>query len=360
MTCGARWRRCITTLLGVGFVLARAGGAQAQSEQPDARTRALELLREAEQLASAGNASEACGKYGASVSLDAQLDALLPWASCLEKESKLASALQAFGDAVDVARRTGDPRLTSAEQAMARLRPRVSFLTIDVPAARRVPGINVECDGFRVGSSSWGVPLPIDPGRHVVVVRASGYRDFQIALEVKGEAEQPYVEVPLLDRVESPPPAVAAPAPAPAPVVASAAPVARAAHPDAAPEPAPAPSGLGRTRVIALVAGGASLISLGLATTYAIKTNDKLDERDAICPSGKGCAPGTNQHLASLTATARQYQRLEVTFFALAGATAGLAAGLWFWPRTERTERSAFVAPVLAPGAAGVVLGGRL
>ena len=349
---------CLGSAFGAAVVItAGSGVALAQTAEPDARTQALALLREAEQLASSGSAREACGKYRESASLDAQLDALLPWASCLEGEGKLASAYAAFGDAVEVARRSGDPRLTNAEQAATRLRPRVSFLTVEVPSARRVPGLSVECDGFRVGSSSWGVPLPIDPGPHVVVARAFGYRDFEVTLEVKGEAEQPYLELPQLEKAEppapvEPPPAVVAAAPSASPLQPS--------RPAAAPKRVAPRAGLGTTRSIALAAAGVSVVSLGLGFVFRAKVNSKLDERDGICPSGKNCEPGTNQRLASLTLLARENQRVEIAFFVLSGASAALATGLWFWPRAERKERGSFVAPVLAPGTAGLVWGGRL
>lgn len=355
---------CALSLSALVLLGASPGVAQTPPTAPaDAQTRALALLSEAEQLAASGNASEACDKYRESASLDAQLEALLPWARCLEQAGKLASAYAAYNDAAEVARRRSDARATSAEQAAAALRPRVTFLTIDVPAAHRVTGLSVERDGFRVGSSSWGVPMPIDAGVHVVVARAFGYKDFLVTLEVKGEGEQPYFEVPQLEKLQGaiapapsvvPPPAAPPPvAPAPAPVPVAAAPVTPAAQ-------SASTSGLGTQRTIALVAGGAAVVSLGLGAYFLVRTDKTLDERDGICPSGKNCEPGTNQHLAELTSNARAQQRAEVAFFALGGASAALAAGLWFWSGSERADRSTFVSPVMAPSAAGLVLGGRL
>lgn len=362
---GSRWCSAWTLSALVLLAAARVSAQTAPSAPADAQTRALQLLREAEQLSTSGNVTEACDKYRESASLDAQLDALLPWARCLEQNGKLASAYAAYTDAVDVARRHGDPRVTSAVQAATALRPRVSFLTIDVPASHRVSGLSVERDGFRVGSSSWGVPMPIDAGVHVVVVRAFGYRDFLLTLEVKGEAEQPYFEVPQLEKADS----AAAPAVVALPVAAAppaATPVAPAPPPAAAPTPSPTPepsaksSVLGTKRTIALVAGGAAVAGLGLGTYFLIKTDKTLDERDGICPTSKNCEPGTNQRLAGLTSEARAQQRAEVVFFALAGASAALAAGLWFWPGPEASDRHTFVAPALSPQAAGLVLGGEL
>ena len=177
---------------------------------------AVQLLEQAKQLEAAGAAAEACRKYGESYSLDAQLDALLPWASCLEQSGKLASAYAAFHDAVAVAERAGDQRSLVANERANQLRPRLSYLTIEVAEARRLPAISVERDGFRVGSSGWGVPFAVDPGSHVIVVKAYGYRDWQTTVDVEGDAVAPYVEVPPLEKAEESP-APIAPEPAPAP-----------------------------------------------------------------------------------------------------------------------------------------------
>jgi serine/threonine-protein kinase len=109
-----------------------------------------------------------------------------------------------------------------------------------------------------------------------------------------------------------------------------------------------------------LVAGGAAVVGLGLGTYFLIKTDKTLDERDGICPTSNNCEPGTNRRLAGLTSDARSQQRAEVVFFALAGASAALAAGLWFWPGPEASDRHTYVAPALSPRAAGLVLGGQL
>ena len=361
-TSGAR-QRAYAALGFSSLVVFWGGAALGQAGEPDARSRAQELLRDAEQLRSASNAGEACTKYGQSASLEPQLDALLPWAHCLEQDGKLASAFAAFTDAADVARRSGDPRAAVAEQAAEALRPRVSFLSVEVPSARRLPAMSVDCDGYRVGDSSWGAPLPVDPGTHVVVVRAFGHRDWHKIVEVQGEAQHVYVEVPQLQERET------APRPA-APVVASTSPV-RPAPPAAAP-PAPAPpaskprrlppadKGLATQHKVALAAGAVSVVGLGLGLYFWSQRDATLDERDGICPSGKDCEPGTNARLTHLTTLAREQQRAGVALFALAGASAALGAGLWFWPRSQQGDRHTFVAPVIAPGSAGLVLGGRL
>jgi hypothetical protein len=325
------------------------------------------LLVEATRLLAAGNAPEACAKYAESYSLDAQLDALMPLADCLEQSGKLASAFAALHDAVDVARRTGDTRAANADERANKLRSRLSYLTIEVPQARRLPALSVERDGFRLGSSGWGVPTPVDPGKHVISVSAYGYRTWQTIVDVQGEGSLPYVEVPLLQKLSDDSKAPAAVArgvvepvsPAPAVVAPAAKVMPRPAPPSAA--PLAVPSRLSPTRVAALTAGGVGVVSLGVGVYFLSSKNRTLSERDGICPSGKECAPGTNAHLGDLTRQATDQQRAAIAFLALGGAAVALGAGLWFWPKpADGGDHAAFLLPVVAPSGGGLVVGGRL
>ena len=347
-------------------LLLAPGMALAQSTDVDARAQSVALMREAEQLAIAGNNAEACAKYEASYSLDAQLDALLPWANCLEQSGRLASAYAAFYDAFAIAQRTSDGRGPAAQARADKLRPRLSYLTIDVPQARRLPALSIERDGFRVGTSGWGVPIAVDPGSHLIVVRAYGYREWQTTIEVRSEAAAPYVEVPLLEKLA---PQAAPPVPVPAPVAAEpvvSPPPPAVVAPPARPAAAPArePSGLGPKRIAALVAGGVAVVSLGVGIYFAAKTGSTLSERDSICPSSKDCAPGTNARLADLTNKAISSQRTEIVFFVIASASAATGAGLWLYgspsSASAKTERAAVLSPVVYPGGASLLLQGSL
>lgn len=341
--------------------------ALAQAPSADARATSAALLSEAKQLTAASKTADACAKYAESYSLDAQLDALLPLAECFEQTGKLASAYGAYRDAVELGQRNNDARAVAAEARASRLRPRLSYLTIDVTQPRRLPALSVERDGFRLGSSAWGVPTPVDPGAHVISARAYGYRDWQVTIVVQGEGAAPYVEVPPLERLpdfELAAPAASAPSaePAPLPPV-----VALAPRPVAAAKPvrvaaaSPRPrSGLAPTRVAALVAGGVGVGSLGVGVYFLAKANSTLSERDGICPSSRDCAPGTNAHLAELTQQAINQQRAEIAFLAVGGAAIALAAGLWFLPTRKGDAHAAYVLPVLAPTGGALVLGGRL
>lgn len=341
--------------------------ALAQAAPTDARAASVALLTEAKRLTAAGNAGEACTKYAESYSLDAQLDALLPLAECFEQRGQLARAYAAFQDAVDVAKRSNDPRQGAAAARASQLQPRLSYLTIDVPAAYRLPALSIERDGFRLGSSAWGVPVPVDPGTHVISVKAYGYRDWQTTIEVQGEGAAPYVEVPQLEKLaDAPAPAPAANPPAvppvpplpptPIPLKARPAPATNRHLANATPR-----SGLAPTQLAALVAGGAGVVSVGLGVYFWAQTRSTLSERDGICPTSKNCAPGTNAHLADLTHHAINQQRAELAFFALGGAAVAIGAGLWFLPRrVARDDHAAYLLPFVGSSHGGIVVGGNL
>ncbi len=332
------------------------GQALAQAAPTDARSASVAALSEAAQLAAAGNMAAACAKYAQSYSLDAQLDALLPLAGCFEQSGKLASAYLAFRDAAEVAQRSGDNRAATAEERAKRLRPRLSYLTIEVLQDRRLPALSVERDGFRLGSSAWGVPVPVDPGQHVISVSAYGYKPWQTTIDVQGEGAAPYVEVPLLEQSsDAPAPVSAVPVP---PVAAPPAPRSLTPPP---PSRAAAGRGLTPTRIAGIAAAGVGVVSLGVGAYFTAKTRSTLDERDGICPSGKDCAPGTNAHLADLTSDAKGQQRAGIAFFALGGAALAIGAGLWLLPKANASkEHSTYLVPLVQPAGGGLLLGGRL
>jgi hypothetical protein len=334
--------------------------------QTEARATSAALLSEAKQLAASGDREGACQQYAASYSLEAQLDALLPLAECFEQDGKLASAYAAYRDAVEIGQRSRDSRWVAADARANQLKPRLSYLTIEVPGPRQLPALSVERDGYRVGSSAWGVPAPVDPGAHVISVKANGYRDWQTTIDVQGEGSAPYVEVPLLEKLGEA--ELATP-------LAGAPPAEPAVLPPVAPAPAgpatasPSPSlaqrgqrqGLPPTRVAALVAVSVGVVSVGVGVYFLAKTRSTLSERDGICPSGKDCAPGTNLHLAELTHKAINQQRAEIAFLALGGAAVALGAGLWFWPqRAASGDHAAYVLPMVEPSGGGLLFGGRL
>jgi hypothetical protein len=99
---------------------------------------------------------------------------------------------------------------------MAALQPGLSKLSIVVPASSQVDGLEVKRDGVVVGASSYGVPIPVDPGPHVIDASAPGHKHWSNVVQIGSKRDQIAVNLPPLeaspDAVVVPPPVVAQPA----------------------------------------------------------------------------------------------------------------------------------------------------
>jgi hypothetical protein len=150
------------------------------------------LFREGRTLMKKGDFLSACPKLEESLRLDPAVGTLMNLAECEERIGRTASAWQRWGAAADQLpardrrRETALGRARTLEKSLARL-------TIKLGAAAP-PSARVLRDGVLLGDPSLGVPLPVDPGIHWVVVTAPGRegREVQVRLEV---GEQRLVEV---------------------------------------------------------------------------------------------------------------------------------------------------------------------
>jgi hypothetical protein len=137
-------------------------------------------------------------------------------ASCHEHQGKLATAWFEYLDAVTLARRDGRPdRVAFAQGRLAELEPKLSRLTLVVPEAADYPGLELELDGTLIGRAARGVPTPVDPGAHVVEVRAPGRQSVRLDVEIGTAAEQRTLTIPELPATAPAPAPVPAPVPAP-------------------------------------------------------------------------------------------------------------------------------------------------
>ncbi|HVR18034.1 MAG TPA: hypothetical protein VMS65_00010 [Polyangiaceae bacterium] len=208
------FRPALPLLLTGLICLARPAAAQSQTGVALAET----LYQQARDLMSEGRYDEACPKLEESQRLDPATGTLLNLASCHEKQGKLATAWFEYLDAVTMARRDGRPdRVTFAQGRLAELEPKLSRLTIVVPAAFDYPGLEIELDGARIGPAARGVPTPVDPGTHVVEARAPERRSVRLSVEVGLVAEQKTVTLPELPASAPTSAAAAAPLPPPPP-----------------------------------------------------------------------------------------------------------------------------------------------
>ena len=170
----------LTLLLLVSVFLGSAH-AVAQEAAADA------LFDSARAAMGKGDFDRACEQFRASDKLDPAAGTELNLADCEEKRGRLASAWVQFRT-VEEKLRPNDARVVVAHGRAEALRARVPKLTLTLaPNAPR--GSTVRDGNVELGSAAFGIPLPLDPGTHQLLLSAPGFesRSFAILLSA-GEA----------------------------------------------------------------------------------------------------------------------------------------------------------------------------
>jgi hypothetical protein len=158
--------RTAVLVLGVTLV---AASARAASRDPAA---AEALFRDARAAMQRGEYDVACAKLDESQRLDPAPGTLLNLAECEEKRGRLASAWQDYQWALETLP-AGDERGPYAKSRAEALAPRLPRLVVRL-APSAPAGSRVRRDEIDLGAPSLGSPLPVDPGKHAVVVNAPG------------------------------------------------------------------------------------------------------------------------------------------------------------------------------------------
>jgi hypothetical protein len=292
-------------------LLGRPWPARAESSQSSA---AGALFRAGREAMERGETAEACAKFEESQRLESAPGTQLNLAVCEAKLGRLARALELFRT-VRERLTAGDFRLAFIDQQSALLSNRVALITLVLPNDAP-PDVRVECDGVALGAASMGVALPVDPGRHFVVVRAWGREDRRFEW-VLGEGERRVVAV-------GPGPGIAAGAPA---------------------------DGSSRRTWgwVALSLGGAGVAVGVVAGAMTVAAANTYKDH---CSGGQCDASGLDA-----ASTGRSVQ--IVSPVSLAVGAVGLAAGAYLLLSAPRSNQArASVLPLLGAGLAGVAAAG--
>jgi len=328
-------RHPTSTLLALavsGLFTARAG-----AQAPADKAGAVQLFDEGDRLMRLGKIDAACPKYAASMKLDPQLGALLHLADCYAKAGQLASAWGSFREAEEMARLKGDERATLAREQADKLEPRLSRLMLMVPTSHP-SGLEIRVDGTALTEGAWGTATPIDPGPHQIAARAPDFETWSSTFEASSDSSMVRVEVPALVR------STGAPASTPTPA------------PDA--PPPREETGGSALRPLGWVGIGLGAVGLGLGAVFLVKKNDKLEERDQVCPSRLDCTAEEEKSITTLTADARNADTLAKVSFITGGALAvGGIAALILAPSRQAKADAAWLSPVVTPRALGVMGG---
>jgi hypothetical protein len=333
----------MTSLRRAGALLALSAlslaplSAHGQSGESAAQAEAL--FREGKQLLKDGKTDQACQKLEGSYRLDPAIGTLMNLADCHEKLGKHASAWAEFLSASSLSKRRGETdRETVARDRATALEPKLIRLTIVVPPATKVDGLEVRRDGAVVDPASFGSATPVDPGKHQITARAPGRKESTTSVEASGEGKAFTVEVKPLAIDDTPKPVASAPA--------TAAPTA------APPPPAPPPP---RTRAtVGLVLGGVGAAGIVVGSVFGLMAKSKWSSancQNGICPT---------QGQQDDSTSAKGLATVGTVGFAVGGALLATGAVLYFTaPSGDSAKASLSVAPTAGTDGGGLLVRGR-
>ena len=179
------WRLNWFVAAAIGLGCAAWGAVASAQSQAANLGMAQALFEDGRALLSQGSLELACGKLEESYRLDSAVGTLLNWADCEERRGHMATAWSLWLEAASEARAAKQAdRETLARGRAARARDKLGTLAIDVPLEARVNGLSVSTDGVPLAAAAWGTEAPIDPGQHVIVVKAPGRRDVTEQMQI--------------------------------------------------------------------------------------------------------------------------------------------------------------------------------
>jgi hypothetical protein len=131
----------------------------------------------------AGRYATGCPALAESYRADPHPGVLFTLAECEARWGKLATAVAHYEDFLRLAAamppsQRQKARADLAQEQITALREQVPTLTVTLPPSAP-QGTIVRKDGLDLGRSGLGVPLPTDPGEHVITTRAPGGSEHQ-------------------------------------------------------------------------------------------------------------------------------------------------------------------------------------
>jgi hypothetical protein len=310
--------------------------ALATTADADDTNRALaqSLFDEARKLLAAGRVEEACPKFAESQRLGPAPGTMLNLAVCYEREGKLATAWEEFLQTQAQARNDHrKDREKIASDHLSALEPRLPKLTVTVPTASLTNGLEVVVDTVPLGSASWDVAAPINPGEHIVTASAPGKKGFSLSFHI-GEAERREIAVPvLLDDAVLP---------------AASASSSAATRPVSEVPPAPENSS-NSLRTAGFALGGLGIVGLGVGIAFGLRARSQWNDSQASCPNAACDADGSQ-----LSHDAAKSARFANVGFGLGILGLGVGTALILTSPTS-SPNSPSLRASLSPGGAGSI-----
>jgi hypothetical protein len=210
-----------------------------------------------------GDFVKALARFEATAAIKTTPQVRFHLAVCQEKLGRWVEALANYELSNTEAKEKKITEVTDMAPTLAdRLRPRIPRLVLETPG--KSPD-EVQVDGVVIAKEKWTAPIMVDPGKHVLVARFAGEKNFVVELDVV-ESEEKKVAVgnrpvvlPEEDKTPLPPPG---------------------------PPPAARSTGMSQ-RTIGFIVGGFGVVALGTsAIFYGLRTS-KVSELDEQCPDLK-------------------------------------------------------------------------
>ncbi len=309
-------------VIAIGVLSSAVASAQSGTAQGEA------LFKQGMDLRAAGKIAEACDAFDASEKADPNLGTLMYLGDCRETNGELTSAWAAFLAAEQRTRSATDDEgvqiHAAAKDRAARLEPRLSKLTVIVPPASRVQGLEIVVGNQPFVASSWNLEFPIDGKTHTIVARAPGRREWVTTITIAPERDRKSVKVPLLDL-------------GPVATSGGSAPIVIVQESTFA------------LRALPYVLAVAAVGAFGGAVVVERTSRNAIDrarvtEEDAMQTAYWERAKG---------------QRYKTIGLSVGGvACAGVAVWLWLRPRESKPNTSTVVQPVASSGFAGIQIDG--
>jgi hypothetical protein len=310
-------------VLAVALALPRVAAAQSNTALAES------LFKEGKTLLAAKDYAAACPKFAESAKLDPASGTYYALGLCYEGAKKYASAWSAYLDAATSARRDrNDDREKNANKKAAdveKLVPRVAFKV--APSTAALAGVELAVDGQVLPAASWNA-APIDGGSHRLVVKAQGKKDYEASFDVSPSPAKNEVSVPELADVPAPPPVAGPAAPLP---------------------PESSQSGMKIAGFAFIGVGAASVAAGAIFGAMALSASSDVKK---VC-SVQSC---TDPSAVDENERAKTFADVSTITF-IAGAALA-ATGVVLVLVAPSGKKNLAFAPAVAPGYAGLALGG--
>lgn len=364
-------------VLSLGFVaLPASADPPTVSERADAEG----LSAAAAVLVEEKDFVHACAKYEAASRLDPQARRFMKLADCFEKAGMPSRAWMSYGDAQDMALSRGDkPLAQTAGENVKRLDAKLARIAIVVPPDSSTEGLQVRRDGALVSEAVRGVPVPVDPGSHVIAASAPGRRPWSTTISLASGKTAVSVVIPVLEGASdasvllerNDPKGICPPglrpideldlrdptrlSLPPATPVSSALARTPERTPDEPVQPVVEDPGKSQ-RTIAWVMGGAGVASLAGGVLFGVQASATRDSLNNRCNAGICSANVADD----LQAARNEAMASNILLWGGATALAGAAVVYFTAPSAPKRETASVrIAPSVGPNTAGVFASGR-